>query len=331
MKKIILWLLIFLSNGIFAQLKQVDFDKEMKVLTGNDIQKANANIEILEKKFPTDAKVIFLRGFYQLRDGDKNGAMMNLSKAIKIDPKFAFALGGRAQLFAMKGMLDKAIIDISEAIKLEPNNIDFLTKRSGFYYDNKQYIEGLQDAKTLIELNPTNIMSYFDAANFSKLADVNANADGFFTQAYAAKGMQKYVVDFFFAKFLLSHNRFEEAKPLIESALVIAEKDFDGDDLNIAGIIFYKNKDLDKAEELLTKSIALNPNNADVYCNLASIYMDQEKWQKVAETADLALKADENNAMANMYMAIGLKKTGNESMAIRFQEKAKRLEAEQKN
>jgi tetratricopeptide (TPR) repeat protein len=163
------------------------------------------------------------------------------------------------------------------------------------------------------------------------LADANANTDAFFTQAYAAKGMQKFVVDFFFAKFLLAHNQFEEAKSLIESALEVGEKDFDGDDLNIAAIIFYKNNDLDKAEELYLKSIALNPNNADVICNLASIYMDQEKWQKVAETADLALKADENNAMANMYMAIGLKKTGNEEMAIRFQEKAKRLEAEQKN
>jgi cytochrome c-type biogenesis protein CcmH/NrfG len=74
----------------------------------------------------------------------------------------------------------------------------------------------------------------------------------------------------------------------------------------------------------------LNPNNADVICNLASIYVDQKKWQKVAETADLALKADENNAMANMYMAIGLQKTGNEEMATRFQEKAKQLVAEQK-
>jgi serine/threonine-protein kinase len=328
--KLFLALLLLLSVTAFAQITQPDFDNAMKLLKGNESQKALSNLELLEKKFPTDAKVLFLRGFYQMRDENYNAAMMSFSNAIKANPKFTHSYGGRAYLFAEKGMLDKSISDMTAAIAIEPKNVEFYSKRADYYNKNQQNQEAANDCKTIIQLNPTNIKAYYDAATFSKLADANANVDVLFTQAYAAKGMQKWVVDFFFAKFLLSHNRFEEAKPLIESALAVGEKDFDGDDLNIAGIIFYKNNDLGKAEELLSKSIALNPNNADVYCNLASIYMDQEKWQKVAETADLALKADENNAMANMYMAIGLKKTGNESMAIRFQEKAKQLEAEQK-
>ncbi len=328
MKKIILLILASTSLS-FAQLSASDFDKQMKLSLGDDLKMSLSNLEILEKKFPTDAKVMFLRGFYQLRDGDKNGAMMNLSKAIKSDPKFALSFGGRAQLFAMKGMLDKAIIDISEAIKLEPKNIDFLTKRSGYLYDNKQYLEGLADCKTLIQLNPTNIIGYYDAANFSQLANLASSSESYFAKAYTVKGMQKYAVDFFYAKYLLKHNQFVEAKPLIELALAVGEKNFEADDLNLAGIIFYKNKDLDKAEQLLLKSISLNSDKAEVFNNLASVYMDQEKWQKVAETASLALKADENNAMANMYMAIGMKKTGNEEMSKFYQEKAKKLEAEQ--
>jgi Tfp pilus assembly protein PilF len=327
--KLFLALLIFLTITASAQITQPDFDNAMKLLKGNEAQKALSNLEFLENKFPNDAKVIALRGMYQYRDGDSNGAMMNLSKAIKMDPKFVPSFVYRTQMFEKKGMLDKAILDISEAIKLEPKNAEFYSMRSGYYYDNKQYAEGLNDCKTLIQLNPTNINAYYDAANFTKKIDQNAIADVFFTQAYAAKGMQKFAVDFFFAKFLLNNKRFEEAKPLIESALAIAEKDFDGDDLNIAGIIFYKNKDLDKAEELLLKSTAMNPNNVSVFNNLASVYVDQEKWQKVAETASLALKADENDPMANMYMAIGLKYTGNESQAFEYEAKAKRLDTEQ--
>jgi Tfp pilus assembly protein PilF len=317
MKKIILLVLIFISNGILAQLKQVDYDNAIKLLLSNDAVKGLSNIEMLEKKFPNDAKVIALRGMYQYRDGDSNGAMMNLSKAIKIDPKFVPSFVYRAQMFVKKGMLDKAILDISEAIKLEPKNPEFYSMRSSYYYDNKQYVEGLNDCKTLIQLNPTNINGYYDAANFSKKIDPNANADVFFTQAYTAKGMQKFTVDFYFAKFLMSNKRFEESKPLMESALAAAEKDFDGDDLNIAGIIFYKNRDLDKAEALLLKSIAMNPNIVSVFNNLVSVYVDQEKWQKVAETASLALKADEYDPLANMFMAIGMSKNNQKNSGLR--------------
>jgi Tfp pilus assembly protein PilF len=328
--KLFLALLIFLTVTASAQITQPDFDNAMKLLKGNEAQKAVSNLEFLEKKFPTDAKILFLRGFYQMRDQNYNVAMMSFSNAIKANPKFTLSYVGRAHLFAEKGMLDKSISDVTTAIAIEPKNPEFYSKRAEYYSKNQQYLEAANDCKIIIQLSPTNINGYYDAAIFTKLADANANTDTFFTQAYAAKGMQKFVVDFFFAKFLLSHNRFEEAKPLIEAALSAGEKNFDGDDLNIAGIIFYKNNDLEKAEKILLKSIMLNPNNADVICNLASIYVDQKKWQKVAETADLALKADENNAMANMYMAIGLQKTGNEEMATRFQEKAKQLVAEQK-
>lgn len=328
--KSFLAILLFVSVSAFAQITQSDFDNAMKLLKGNEPEKALSNLELLEKKFPADAKVMFLRGFYLMRDQNYNPAMMSFSNAIKANPKFTLSYGGRAYLFAEKGMFDKSIVDMTSAITIEPKNAEFYSKRAEYYNKNQQYREAATDCKTLIELNPTNINAYYDAATFSKLVDSNANADEYFAQAYAAKGMQKFAVDFFFAKFLLKNNRFEEAKPLIEAALAVGEKDFDGDDLNIAGIIFYKNKELDKAEELLSKSIELNPNNADVFCNLASIYMDQEKWHKVAETASLALKADENNPMANMYMAIGMKKTGNDEMSKFYQEKAKRLEAEQK-
>lgn len=328
--KLFLAILLFVSVSAFAQITQPDFDNAMKLLKGDESEKSLSNLELLEKKFPADAKVLFLRGFYQMRDQNYNAAMMSFSKAINANPKFTLSYGGRAYLFAEKGMLDKSISDMTSAIAIEPKNAEFYSKRAEYYNKNQQFLEATTDCKTIIELNPSDINAYYNAATFSKQADTNANVDVFFTQAYAAKGMQKFVVDFFFAKFLLSHNRFEEAKPLIEAALAVGEKDFDGDDLNIAGIIFYKNKELDKAEELLSKSIELNPNNADVFCNLASVYMDQEKWQKVAETASLALKADENNAMANMYMAIGMKKTGNDEMSKFYEEKAKQLEAEQK-
>ena len=328
MKKKIL-LLLLVSNCISAQIKSSEFNNAMKLLQENDPEKALSNLELLEKKFPTDAQVIFLRGFYQFRDGNQNGAMMSFSNAIKINPKYAIAYGGRAQLFSAKGMLDKAILDLSEAIKLEPKNIDFITNRAGFYYRNNQFKEGLEDMKTKIILDPNNIMNYFDAAVFDKTIDENSPSDNYFAQAYANKQIPKFVTDVLFAKFLLKYGRFEESKAKYELALATNEKDFEDEDLNDVAIVYYKLKNYEKAIAYSNKAIAMMPTNVTYYLNLASTYIDLKNWQKVKETAQVALSHDANNPMANMFMAIGLKYTGNESLALEFEAKAKRLDAEQ--
>lgn len=328
MKKIIL-LLIVLSNTISAQIKPAEFETAMQLLQGNNQEKALSNLEMLEKKFPTDAQVIFLRGFYQFRDGNQNGAMMSFSNAIKTNPKYAFAYGSRAQLFAQKGMLDKAILDLTEAINIEPKNIDYLTARSGFLYQTNQFAAGLNDMKTKIKLNPNDIMGYFDAAVFSKSIDINSNADDFFTQAYANKGIPKYVTDVLYGKYLLKYGRFDEAKIKYDAALQTNEKDFGDEDFHDAAIVFYKTKNYDKAILFFNKAITMVPNNVDYRNNLASTYVDLKNWQKVKETAQDALNVDANSAMANMYMAIGLKYTGNESLALEYENKAKQLDAEQ--
>ena len=315
-----------MSMSSWAQFKQSDFDNAMKLLDGSDQQKALSNLEALEKKYPKDAQVIFLRGFYQYRDGDQNGAMMNISNAIKINPKFASAYGARAVLFSAKGMLDKSISDMTAAIAIEPKNVDFYYRRADYYSKNQQNQEAINDYKKIIQLTPVDFNAYYEAAILTNL--MNANGDLFFKEAYLVKGIQKYSVDFLYAKYLMNAKRFDEAKPAIESALV-DEKNFDGDDLQLAAIIFYKTKEYQKSTEYFKKAIAKKPGDINFRCNLASVYIDLKDWQKVKETAEGALALNPNYPLSNMYMAIGLKWTGNESLGLQYEVKAKRLDAEQ--
>ena len=327
MKKTILLLLVF-ANATYAQLKTSEFENAMQLLQGNDPEKAFSNLEILEKKFPTDAQVIFLRGFYQFRDGNQNGAMMSFSNAIKSNPKYAFAYGGRAQLFAAKGMLDKAILDISEAIKLEPKNIDFLSTRAGFYNDNEQFTEGLADMKTKIKLDPNNIMGYFEAAKMSLKSGEN-KADDYFAKAYLVKEIEKYSVDALYGEFLLINQRFEEAHAKYTAAITSNPDKLSSNTYGNAGIVEYKLKNFDAAINYLTKAIAMDQQSAEHRYNLATIYVDKQDFSKVKQIAEQLLAMNSEDAMANMYMAIGLKYTGNENLALDYQAKAKKLEAEQ--
>lgn len=319
-------LLLLISISTWAQFKQSDFDNAMELMYGSSQQKALSNLEVLEKKYPKEAQVIFLRGFYQYRDGDQNGAMMNISNAIKTNPKFAFAYGARATLFSAKGMLDKAISDMTAAIAIEPKNTEFYYKRAEYYSKNQQLQEAVNDYKKIIQLTPVDFNAYYEAATLT--SQKNANGDVFFKEAYSVKGIQKISVDFLYAKYLMNAKRFDEAKPAMESALV-DEKNFDGDDLQTAAIIFYKTKDYQKSAEYFQKAIAKKPGDINFRCNLASVYIDLKDWQKVKETAEGALDLDPNYPLSNMYMAIGLKWTGNERLGLEYEAKAKRLDAEQ--
>lgn len=318
-----------LCNLGFAQISKPDFDVAFKLLQGNNPEKALENLESLEKKFPSDAQVIFLRGYYQFREGNQNGAMMSFSNAIKANPKYAFAYGGRAQLFVAKGMFDRAILDISEAIKIEPNNVDFITTRSGYYFETKQFALGLEDMKTKIKLDPNNIMGYFDAAVFAKSMDANYNSDAFFNQAYANKGIPKFVTDVLFAKYLLKYGRYDEAKIKYELALSTNEKDFGDEDFNNVALVYYKVKNYDKAILYFEKALAMQPTDVDYRNNLCGVFVDQKNWQILKETAETSIRNGTDSPMAHMYYAIGLKYTGFESLAIEYEKKAKELEANQ--
>ena len=65
--------------------------------------------------------------------------------------------------------------------------------------------------------------------------------------------------------------------------------------------------------------------------NRASVGMDEKNWGQVKAYAEKALQLNSNNPLANMMMAVGLKNTGDAASAKVYEDKANRLEKEQKN
>ena len=327
--KSVLFLLLFFRLAAFGQMPKAEFEAAVVTLFGNDQQKAIATLEAAEKKYPNTDKALYLRAIYQFRDGDNNAAMMSQSNAIKANPKFAAAYDGRAELFFNKGMYDKAIADESRAIELEPTNLTYLLSRIRFYHANKQYTEALSDTKTRIQLDPTAYYAYYDAADFSKKIDPNANVDVYFAQSYAVKGIPKFRTDITSGQFMLFQGKFDEARQKYEAALAVAEDQFGAEDLHNAAIVFYKTKFYDKAILYFNKALSFSPENVDYLNNLNSVYNTQQNSEMLKTIAQRTLEINPNDAWANKYMAIGLANTGQEALANEYNEKALRLAAEQ--
>lgn len=327
MKKIILLLALF-SFSCFAQISQAEFDKSLELLSGDDQQKAIANLELLEKKFPNTPKVLYLRGIYQFRDGDINAAMSSLSNAVKSNPQFALGFAGRAQLFSSKGMFDKAIADLNEAIRLEPKNSDFINSRYQINSYNQNFAEALKDVNTKITLNPLNALNYLEAAQMSLKSGEN-KADDYFAKAYLVKGIDKYSIDALYGEFLLQNQRFEEANAKYDAAITSNPDKLSCNAYGNAGIVAYKLKNYDMAINYLTKAIAMNPQSIEHRANLATVYVDKQDFYKVKQIAEQLLAINSEDAMANMLMAIGIMRTGgDQNLALQYQQKAQRLDSE---
>lgn len=71
---------------------------------------------------PTNAVGFCERGIAHLNEKQFDRAVLALSEAIRLDPKFVDALIQRAIAFHSMGDFDRAVSDLTEAIRLEPDN-----------------------------------------------------------------------------------------------------------------------------------------------------------------------------------------------------------------
>jgi len=329
MKKVLLILLLF-PIATFAQMPKAEFESAVAILFGNDHQKAIATLENAQKKYPNTYTTYYMQAIMQYRDGDNNGAMMSQSNAIKANPKFAEGYDARAQLFEAKGMYEKAIADETRAIEINPLNPSYITNRIRYYFLNKQFKEALEDTKTRIKLDPTEYYAYYDAADFSKKIDPNADVDIYFKQLYAAKGIEKYRADLVHGRFMLYQSKFEEGRQKYEAAAAVAEQEFNAEDFHCFAITCYKTKIYDKAIVYYNKAINMAPQNVDYLNNLSAVYDTQLDMEMLKKNAQRTLDVDPNDGLANRYMAIGLANSGQLTLAKEYNDKANSIYEEQK-
>src|SRR5262245_53319945 len=69
---------------------------------------------------PADAKGFYERAREAVAKGEYDQALKDLNEAVRLDPKFALAVGARGGVWHRKGEYGKAMADYDEAIRLDP-------------------------------------------------------------------------------------------------------------------------------------------------------------------------------------------------------------------
>jgi len=110
-------------------------------------KKARAEIELLQKQFPNEAPLYFVKGVIHRLSGEYDESLKAFEKLSRLDPAArAVSAYNRARIFIYKRDYDRAIAELEKGEKAEPDHPMLKIFRSGTYY----YRGDVDDAIKLI-------------------------------------------------------------------------------------------------------------------------------------------------------------------------------------
>jgi serine/threonine-protein kinase len=222
----------------------------MIYLARGEKKKARSEIELLQKQFPNDAALYFVKGVMHRLDGEYEEALKAYERLARLDPAARpVAAYNSARIYIYKGDYDKALEILDKGAKVEPNHPMIRIFRSGVFYYQGKTEEALQMMAEVLRENP--------------------RMDG---------------IKPLYAEFLAGSGHPEEARAqLTEDALSLSRADHDM--AYWVGSTYALLGEKDLAFKWLNKSIRLGNQNKPYFIsdrNLESL-RDDPRWNEILE------------------------------------------------
>lgn len=208
------------------------------------------------------------RGIVKSELGDDQGAILDYSKLIQIDPKSYNAYFNRAN--SRRNLMDHqgAIIDFTTAISINPNISDAYNSRGSSRSDLKDYRQSIIDFNTAISINPQSHM------------------------AYSNRGLSKFRL-----------NDYQGAIADYSMAIKVSPKFANA--YSLRGTLKRSLSDYQGAITDYNMAISLDPLDASYYYNRALVKYDLGDPDGEVNDYSKAIKIDPNFALAYMNRGIG--------------------------
>ncbi|QYO66505.1 serine/threonine-protein kinase [Leptolyngbya sp. 7M] len=118
-------------------------------------RKARAEIELLQKQFPNEAPLFFVKGVINRLDGDYEGSLRAFDKLSRLDPAArAVSAYNRSRIFIYKREYDTALEEIEKGERVEPDHPMLKIFRSAVYYYRGNAEMAIEMMQKVLEQNP---------------------------------------------------------------------------------------------------------------------------------------------------------------------------------
>ncbi|MEP7148184.1 MAG: tetratricopeptide repeat protein [Acidobacteriota bacterium] len=119
-------------------------------------KKARAEMELLQKQFPNEAVLYFMKGVIHRLDGNYEDSLKAFEKLVRLDPAArAVSAYNRARIFIYKEEYDQAIKELERGEKAEPDHPMLKIFRSGVYYYRGDKQMAIDLMSEVLEEHPT--------------------------------------------------------------------------------------------------------------------------------------------------------------------------------
>jgi tetratricopeptide (TPR) repeat protein len=210
------------------------------------------SVKILPKALDP-AAIYFYRANAYYNKGEKDWAIADFSKALKLNPNLAEVYNNRGAAYRKKGEYDQAIEDFNQTLKLNPNLADAYNNRGVAYRKKGENDRAILDYNQALKLNPNSAEAY-----------INRGA------AYGVKGEYDWAIDDF--------NQALKLNPNYAQAY------------NNRGFAYFFKGEYDRVIDDFNQALKLNPNYAEAYGGRGLIYRFKGDNQKAIADFQTCLK-----------------------------------------
>ena len=327
MNKRYLFYLLMFTLGVIPGYAQIS-DAALKKI--NDIVytspgRAKKSSDSLLQLYPKNYTVVNIAGNVNWAAGDYNNATRLYLQSLQLEPRQMTAYRRMAQFFSDKGMYDKALEYLDKGIELKPDPALY-SERALVYMSLKNYAFAKRDDEEAIKLKNDNIYNYSNAA-LSAFHLKEGNPTRYFEDAEKVSASPRPQLwlrrGVYYAA---GPGDYASAKIWFDKIFVGGEHpEYSASDLNLMGITYYKHKEYSGAEKMFNASLERR-EDPDVMGNLASVYVDQQYWNKLLTHAKKMVDKYPNDVMANGYYGVALVRTGQKALGEQYLKKAEDLQ-----
>jgi lipoprotein NlpI len=213
------------------------------------------------------ATIYNIRGNVYATKGLYDKAIEDFDKAIELVPNYANAYANRGSIYAYNGLYDKAIADFGKVIELDPKYAIAYNERGIAYEDKGLYDKAIEDFGKAIELAPKYAFAYNNRGT-----------------AYDKKGLyDKAIADF---------GKAIELVPNYANAYA-----------NRGSIYAYKGL-YDKAITDYDRVIELAPKYANAYANRGTAFMNKGLYDKAIADYSKVIELNPEGEYTYLYLLI---------------------------
>ena len=117
---------------------------------------------VVAEQNPVDEKVLSAQGWFEwaYKAVEPEEKIRLYTKAIELDPNFAYAYNNRGWSYTSLKEYEKAIVDYSKAIEINPEYVLAYNNRGLSYAYLKEYKKAIADYNKAIEIDPENVLAY---------------------------------------------------------------------------------------------------------------------------------------------------------------------------